>query len=473
MFAKQTSALVWAGRILQQLSLAWRSLPEKKFVKAANAVAKLDLGKELWAKPLKVALEAWLPRMNGRHLANLKAIAVMELLDEPQAMHAYLEQCESLRNDIWYSRHLQVVEAHVHLLYPELWNSLDERIRLFLQTVRTAAEESRQTQAQVQERSASENSEDESDEEVQAAVAPTFDKQRFSSALHADISRMLTALGLEHSNKISAGPVLLDIVRLVGEHLPSMVVVEAAAPWQYYLRSPQITALARRRQEMISAMGFNLQVIPYFRWDTLKDDSAKAELLKKQLPKESSTRKPSRLVAPMSVASRVHRFKALQDVLAALVVDEDDVAGAVQDVPRDLSREAMEPQVSRLVGTRQVMASEVALASLSTLLPDSVIQQALALVDSKSIHLVTSQLGRKAYEVRGQKASHFVLARGLYCSCPYFGRRVIEAGELCCKHWLAVQVAQRCGTGIGSSECLQEDEFLDWSRQRMLGCQPA
>ena len=28
-----------------------------------------------------------------------------------------------------------------------------------------------------------------------------------------------------------------------------MVVVEAAALWQYYLRSPQITALARRRQE--------------------------------------------------------------------------------------------------------------------------------------------------------------------------------------------------------------------------------
>ena len=52
--------------------------------------------------------------------------------------------------------------------------------------------------------------------------------------------------------------------------------------------------------------------------------------------------------------------------------------------------------------------------------------------------MVTSQMGRKAYEaesgrmwrtvgeckawnqlqVRGQKASHFVLARGLYCSCP-------------------------------------------------------
>eukprot|EP00439_Symbiodinium_sp_Y106_P062807 s3560_g9.t1 len=254
-----------AGRILQQLSLAWRSLPEKKFVKAANAVAKLDLGKELWAKPLKVALEAWLPRMDGRHLANLKAIAVMELLDEPQAMHAYLEQCESLRNDIWYSRHLQVIEAHVHLLDPELWNSLDERTRLFLQDVRTAAEESRQMQTQVvQESSASENSEDESDEEeVQAVPAPTFDKQRFSSPLHADISRMLSALGLEHSNKISAGPVLLDIVHLVGK-----------------------SETLQSQSEMISAMGFNLQVIPYFRWDTLKDDAAKAELLKKQLPKE-------------------------------------------------------------------------------------------------------------------------------------------------------------------------------------------
>ena len=74
-------------------------------------------------------------------------------------------------------------------------------------------------QAQVvQESSASENSEDESDEEeVQAVPAPTFDKQRFSSPLHADISRMLSALGLEHSNKISAGPVLLDIVHLVGK----------------------------------------------------------------------------------------------------------------------------------------------------------------------------------------------------------------------------------------------------------------
>ena len=177
----------------------------------------------LWAKPLKVALEAWLPRMHGRQLANLKAIAVMELLNEPQAMQTYLEQCESMRNDFWYSRHLQVVEAHVHLLYPELWTSLDDRIRVFLQDVRTAAEESRQRAQEAAQQAAQEESSDsESDNsdsegfqaEVPSLAPPTFDKQRFSSALHADISRMLTSLGVEHSNKVSAGPVLLDMVCL-------------------------------------------------------------------------------------------------------------------------------------------------------------------------------------------------------------------------------------------------------------------
>ena len=36
-----------AGRVMQHLSLAWRSLAEKNFVKSANAVAKLDLSKAL------------------------------------------------------------------------------------------------------------------------------------------------------------------------------------------------------------------------------------------------------------------------------------------------------------------------------------------------------------------------------------------------------------------------------------------
>ncbi|CAK9079967.1 unnamed protein product [Durusdinium trenchii] len=52
---------------------------------------------------------------------------------------------------------------------------------------------------------------------------------------------------------------------------------------------------------------------------------------------------------------------------------------------------------------------------------------------------------------------------------PYFSRRVVEAGELCCKHWLAVQVARRCGMGVKSTTSMAEDEFVEWSQKRLLG----
>eukprot|EP00435_Cladocopium_sp_Y103_P024173 s2296_g5.t3 len=52
---------------------------------------------------------------------------------------------------------------------------------------------------------------------------------------------------------------------------------------------------------------------------------------------------------------------------------------------------------------------------------------------------------------------------------PYFARRVVEAGELCCKHWLAVQIARQCGMGIAMTTLMQEDEFVEWSQKRLVG----
>ena len=106
--------------------------------------------------------------------------------------------------------------------------------------------------------------------------------------------------------------------------------------------------------------------------------------------------------------------------------------------------------------------------ALAALVPDPVLQQALRIVDAGDVTCVRSRKGRRAYEVRGKKAAHLVLPHGLYCSCPFFGRRVLEAGELCCKHWLAVQLAQRCGAGVASTSTLEEDDFAAWSRQRLL-----
>eukprot|EP00438_Fugacium_kawagutii_P014486 Skav223533 [mRNA] locus=scaffold1160:438748:442095:+ [translate_table: standard] len=219
---------------MQHLSLAWRALAEKNFVKSANAVAKLDLAQEnSSSRALGKATEddvghvalcdgaQTLDAFEGRSRGVVHAaITVMELLDEEEGMRSYLQRCESDRSHFWYSRHLQMVELHVHLLYPKLWESLEDEVRLFLQEVRHAAQDSSVDAA----------SDDEGDEGV--AV---------------DVSGILASLGIGHQNKIAAGPMLLDI------HLHDMCIVEAAAAWSFYLRSSHLTALARRRQEMLKA----------------------------------------------------------------------------------------------------------------------------------------------------------------------------------------------------------------------------
>lgn len=290
--------------MLQRMSLAWRTLTSKKLVKAANAISKLDLGSHLWAKPLKLALVKTLPLMPWQHFTNLKSITVMELLDDPDSLRVYIETAERLRSYIWYSRHVQVVELHVHLVYPDLWASLDEPLRLFLQQVREAAQRSREeggggraarrkseAAARKAEASSSDDSESEEDgsessEESELETAPSwkrsFDRERYSSALHQDVSRVLgEVLGVAHENQLAAGALTVDMC-----HLPSMTIVEAAARWQYYVRSPQLTALARRRQELLRAMGFTLVLVPYHRWDLLDGDDAKANFLREKLPSE-------------------------------------------------------------------------------------------------------------------------------------------------------------------------------------------
>ncbi|CAK0877107.1 unnamed protein product, partial [Prorocentrum cordatum] len=108
-----------------------------------------------------------------------------------------------------------------------------------------------------------------------------YDKSVFSSEMHEDVSRILgSVLGVEHNNRIAAGPLSVDIC-----HLSSMTVVEVAAPWQYYLRSGQVTALARRRHELLRAMGFRLAHVPFHRWAALQgDDEGKADFLRRLLP---------------------------------------------------------------------------------------------------------------------------------------------------------------------------------------------
>lgn len=172
---------------------------------------------------------------------------------------------------------------------------------------------------------------------------------------------------------------------------------------------------------------------------------------------ESPVLPPTPCLAARAAAarSRVHRFKALQDVLAAMATAGRGPAGEE---------------------TQKQAEVEACLASLAALVPDSVVQQALRLVDAGDMVCVRSRLGRRFYEVRGKRFTHTVLPNGLYCSCPYFGRRVLEAGELCCKHWLALQLAlaspalpgAASASGITAVTEFAEDDFIERSRQRLV-----
>merc|ERR1719408_434064 len=197
------------------------------------------------------------------------------------------------RAQFWYSRHLRVVEVYVHLLHPDVWEALDDSVKAFLQEVRSAAESSEPSKVfgpgdEEDGDEAGSDSDDEGDPK-----RADFDPREFSSALHSDVSRVLfKCLDIQHHNRLAAGPLTVDMC-----HVPSMTVVEAAERWQYYLRSAQFTALARRRHELLRAMGFKLVLIPYHRWNVLKNDAEKAEFLRSKLPREvlaSSHEQPER-----------------------------------------------------------------------------------------------------------------------------------------------------------------------------------
>ncbi|CAK0881681.1 unnamed protein product [Prorocentrum cordatum] len=150
----------------------------------------------------------------------------------------------------------------------------------------------------------------------------------------------------------------------------------------------------------------------------------------------------------MSPASRICRFRALQDVL-------DDLE-PLRECP---CRPSRAPARRRRGRPRWWPWGRSCPTSRSS--------TALHLVDAgDSIHK-GGGVPPEVYEVRGGRESHLVVSSGLYCSCPYFGRQVLEAGELCCKHWLAVQLARRCRVGLAASSTLGEDEFAEWMERRL------
>ncbi|KAF8820017.1 RAP domain-containing protein [Cardiosporidium cionae] len=103
--------------------------------------------------------------------------------------------------------------------------------------------------------------------------------KKWSSPLHADISRLLLKMGLQHMNSITAGPFLLDIF-----HPPSNYIIEALPAFQFYAETTRITAHSRRRNELLHAMGFSVIGIPHQRWYSFDVDEDRIKYLEQTLP---------------------------------------------------------------------------------------------------------------------------------------------------------------------------------------------
>ncbi|PHJ24186.1 rap domain-containing protein [Cystoisospora suis] len=101
----------------------------------------------------------------------------------------------------------------------------------------------------------------------------------FSSLLHADVSHTLRSVGIDHSNSVLAGPLRVDVF-----HPPSNTIIETCPAFQFYANSVQLTAVSKRRHQLLLAMGFNVVLIPYQRWRAARTPDDKRRLVLSLLP---------------------------------------------------------------------------------------------------------------------------------------------------------------------------------------------
>ncbi|KAK7079053.1 Zinc finger SWIM domain-containing protein 7 [Halocaridina rubra] len=93
------------------------------------------------------------------------------------------------------------------------------------------------------------------------------------------------------------------------------------------------------------------------------------------------------------------------------------------------------------------------------------LQNALDLIDSKNITVVTSTSGRWLYQVTGSLGTPYVcLPNSVFCQCPAFKYSVVKRREnILCKHVLAAWLSSAMGL---SEQKSVSDEYL----QDMLTC---
>ncbi|GBE61943.1 RAP domain-containing protein, putative [Babesia ovata] len=276
---------------LYEMVLCWPVLRNNFLVKAANSLAKLGVCDSLLLQPLRDVLAKRIDFFSATDCTRLKAITILEMFADDM-IPSFLEKCEYHRQHFrHYTRHLEVIELYIRLFKAEVYGRLDDATKQFLIDVRQQTLAKKLADAtstsMVTDECNSAVSDDEDDDRLDhdasqmsgsAAGGSSTAARAVRCPYHEDVSRVLTLLGVPHRNYMRAGPFILDVYEP-----KSNTVIEINTEHQYYHGTTHLTAMARRRHELIAGMGFRLLHIPYRWWRQLQGDEAKASALREHL----------------------------------------------------------------------------------------------------------------------------------------------------------------------------------------------
>ncbi|KAK1934008.1 hypothetical protein X943_000449 [Babesia divergens] len=259
---------------IYEMVLCWPVLRNNFIIKASNAIAKLGIADTLLLQPLRQVIAKRLDSFSASDCSRVKAITVLELFTDDMIV-PFLNRCEFHRQQFrHYSRHLEIIELYLRLLKDDVYQQLDDATKQFLIDARqntldkhvdkvatNALHDNHFMQRQT------DCEDDESgwdDEDEEAAGMVTEDSSGKPSK--------------PDTSALYAGPFVLDIYEP-----RSNTVIEINTEHQYYHGTTKLTATARRRHEIIAAMGFRLLHIPYRWWRQLQGDEPKVEALRQLL----------------------------------------------------------------------------------------------------------------------------------------------------------------------------------------------
>ncbi|KAK1442509.1 hypothetical protein BgAZ_300270 [Babesia gibsoni] len=270
---------------IYEMILCWAVLRNNFIIKASNAISKLGVADSLLVQPLKQVIANRIDTFTATDCVRTKAITVLELFTDDMIV-SFLNKCEYHRQHFrHYSRHLEIIELYLRLIKTEVYDKLEDATKQFLIDARKNTLSKKIPKHYNDARYEERNVELDGVEEMVTREETSFGSPSgcyappiFHCQYHEDISKTLDVMGIHHRNFMKAGAFTLDIYEP-----RSNTVIEINTEYQYYNGTTRLTAMARRRHEIISAMGFRLLHIPYRWWRQLEGHDAKVEALHKLL----------------------------------------------------------------------------------------------------------------------------------------------------------------------------------------------